>query len=178
MLRLPKVILDTVPEGPLTRDAGSLQQLLRTASAPAIVMVTLAEEMPVNEARELRDQLRGELGLEVQHLVINQVYPQRFPDRSPQARVLDALIEARPGIQLSLDAPGTERAGSARDDLAALAAHAQLARVRRQLNEQYLDELERHFQVPHTRLPLLFERSLGPAQIDQLSNLLEQQLAS
>jgi anion-transporting ArsA/GET3 family ATPase len=177
MLRLPKVILDTVPEGPLTRDARSLQDLLRDRERTAIVMVTLAEEMPVNEARELRDQLRGELGLELEHLVVNQVYPERFPERSPQARVLDALIDARPHAQLSLDAPSA-RPDGAGDDLAALATQAQLARVRRRLNEQYLSDLAGAFEIPQTRLPLLFERALGPAQIDELSNLLVERLAS
>lgn len=178
MLRLPKVILDTVPEGPLTRDARSLQDLLRDRERTAIVMVTLAEEMPVNEARELRDHLRGELGLELEHLVVNQVYPERFPERSPPARVLDALVDARPGAQLSLDAPRSTLTAGAGDDLTALAAHAQLARVRRRLNERYLSELDGTFSIPQTRLPLLFERALGPAQIDELSNLLAERLAS
>ena len=53
MLRVPWVIVDTVPEGPLTRDARAIKALLCDPVRTAAVLVTLAEEMPVNEALEL-----------------------------------------------------------------------------------------------------------------------------
>ena len=53
MLRIPTVITETVPEGPLTRDARSVQDLLTDKERTAAIIVTLAEEMPVNEACEL-----------------------------------------------------------------------------------------------------------------------------
>jgi anion-transporting ArsA/GET3 family ATPase len=48
MLRVPWVIVDTVPEGPLTRDARTVKELLCDRERTAAVLVTLAEEMPVN----------------------------------------------------------------------------------------------------------------------------------
>jgi anion-transporting ArsA/GET3 family ATPase len=192
MLRLPKVILDTVPEGPLTASAGEVRSLLRDPSRTAIVLVTLAEEMPVNEARELTAALDRDLGMRVSHVVINQVYPQRIAEESLPARVLDAL-EQRPGLggkdigQLVAGAGAGPGAGSGsgsglatpeQRDLAALVAHAQLARGRRRLNERYIAELEASLQVPHSQLPYLFAPTLGSAEIETLSRLLEERLGS
>ena len=57
MLRVPWVITETVPEGPLTRDARTIKELLTDPARTAAVLVTLAEEMPVNEALELEGKL-------------------------------------------------------------------------------------------------------------------------
>lgn len=157
MLKIPSVILDTVPEGPLTRDARKLHDLLLDRRHTAIVMVTLAEEMPSNEAREVSEILREDIGLDVTHLVINQVHPDHFPADSPADRVLDQLQAAE-----HLD-----------DDLAALRAHGILGRGRRRLNEKYLEILAHTIDAPRVELPYLFTASLGPTHIDTLSGLLE-----
>jgi anion-transporting ArsA/GET3 family ATPase len=154
-LRVPWAILQTVPEGPLTRDARVLRDQLLDRNRTATVLVTLAEEMPVAEARELHVILRRSLGLEVSRLVVNQVQPDRFPAGSPGEQVLQRLIDAPP--------PG---------DLAPLADHGRTALRRRRLNERYLAELRRHLTAPLLELPYLFVPRFGPAEVDQLSGLL------
>jgi anion-transporting ArsA/GET3 family ATPase len=154
MLRIPWVILDTVPEGPLTRDARELRDQLRDPAHTAIVLTTLAEEMPAAEAREMIAALKSQLGLEVTRLVVNQVFPDRFPAGSPGEQVLERL-EGAPG------------------DLDALAGHGRTALRRRHLNERYLAELARDVPAPRLELPLLFAPRLGPDQVDQLSRLLD-----
>jgi anion-transporting ArsA/GET3 family ATPase len=161
MLRIPWVIVDTVPEGPLTRDARQLQDLIRDKARTALVLVSLAEEMPANEARELQDKLSGGIGLEPQHVVANQIYPDRFPPDSPQSKVLDALMSE----------------GSAPTPIAHLARHADLARRRRALNERYLEQLRQTVRAPLTELPLLFVPRLGPEHVQQLSQTLERSVA-
>lgn len=158
MLRIPWVILDTVPDGPLTRDARTMCELLTDRRRTSLILVTLAEEMPANEARELSESLHGELGLDVARLVVNQVYPDRFPAESPQRAVLDALDGHEGG------------------DLGAIAAHGRLAASRRELNERYIAELRKAVFAPHSELPLLFSPSLGPDEIELLSNVVEQEL--
>jgi anion-transporting ArsA/GET3 family ATPase len=154
-LRVPWAILKTVPEGPLTRDARVLRDQLLDKSRTAAVLVTLAEEMPVAEARELHVILRRQLGLEVSRLVVNQVQPDRFPAGSPAEQVLDRLLAATP--------PGP---------LGPLADHGRSALRRRRLNERYLAELARHLTAPLIQLPFLFVPRFGPAEVDQLSGLL------
>lgn len=151
MLKVPWVIVDTVPEGPLTRDARSVKSLLLDPAQTAAVVVTLAEEMPVNEALELEAQL-GALGIAPQQLVVNQLYPDHAPAGSPIARVLDTLV-ADP-------APGSP--------LAEVTAHASLSRDRRRLNERYLVELRRRTKMPVIELPMLFAQTLGAAQVREL----------
>jgi len=158
MLRIPWVILDTVPEGPLTRDARSVKKLLLDRRRTSLILVTLAEEMPANEARELSEAMATQLSLDVARLVINQVYPDRFPAESPQTAVLDAVADETSG------------------DLAALAAHGRLAVTRREHNEKYIEELRKAVFAPHSELPLLFEPALGPEQIQALSEIVEREL--
>jgi anion-transporting ArsA/GET3 family ATPase len=155
MLRIPRVILDTVPEGPLTRDARTLQDLLADRARTALVLTTLAEEMPAAEARELHASLGG-LGLALTRLVVNQLFPDHFPVGSSSETVLSRL-----------------RRGAAGPDLAALAAHGETSRARRRLNERYLAELAASIPAPRTELPLLFAPRLGPAELGELSALIE-----
>ena len=164
MLRIPKVILETVPEGPLTRDALDLRNLLLDHDRTGIVLVTLAEEMPANEAQELAHNLKDQVDLDIAHLVINQVYPDRYPARSPEDKILGAL-----GAHLA-------DGGKAPKDVANLVSHAELAHSRRQLNERYIAQLAETVPTARTLLPLLFAPALGLTEIETLSELLEDSL--
>lgn len=152
MLRIPWVITETVPEGPLTRDARTVQALLRDPARTASVIVTLAEEMPAVEAAELAVQIKA-LGIPPARVIVNQVAPDHFPAGSPQAKVADALAGAT-------DLPPA---------LAAVAAQADMARGRRALAERYLAEIARTIDAPRRELPFLPRTTLGPAEIDELS---------
>jgi anion-transporting ArsA/GET3 family ATPase len=158
MLRIPWVIIDTVPEGPLTRDARTLQALLRDPARTAMVLVTLAEEMPTSEVRELESKLVANLGIKPQHLIVNQVYPDRFPAHAPSGKVLDAALRE----------PGPE--------LAPLVGHAELQRARRALNQRYLSELGTTVAAPMTELPMVFAPAFGPEHLQYLANTLAQRL--
>jgi anion-transporting ArsA/GET3 family ATPase len=151
MLRVPWVIVDTVPEGPLTRDARTIKSLLCDPVRTAAVLVTLAEEMPVNEAIELEAKLT-QLGIVPQQLLVNQTFPQHFAPGAPVTRVLDALV-ADPALG---------------PPLAPVAAHAQLSRDRRALNERYLTELRARAKTKVAELPTLFVPTLGQAEVSQL----------
>ena len=154
MLRVPWVIADTVPEGPLTRDARTVKTMLCDPARTLAVLVTLAEEMPVNEAIELETKLIA-LGIVPQQVLVNQVFPRHFPPGAPVSRVLDALL-ADPS---SLVPP-----------LAQLAAHAELSRARRALHERYLAELRARARARVDELPMVFAQSLGPAEIARLGD--------
>jgi anion-transporting ArsA/GET3 family ATPase len=155
MLRIPWVIVDTVPEGPLTRDARTVKELLCDPARTAAVLVTLAEEMPVNEACELEQKLT-DLGIAPQHVICNQIYPDHFPAGSPIARVVDALA-ADPALS---------------SPLAEVAGHAMLSRDRHALNARYLAELRARARAPVTELPMVFAPTLAPADVRTLGELL------
>jgi anion-transporting ArsA/GET3 family ATPase len=155
MLRIPWVITDTVPEGPLTRDARTIKEPLTDSRRTAAVLVTLAEEMPVNEAIELETKLTS-MGIVPQQIVCNQIYPQHFPLGSPVTRVLDVLA-----ADASLTTP-----------LAELTQHATLSRDRRALNDRYLLELRRRAKSPVSELPMIFAPALASADVRTLGDKL------
>ncbi len=152
MLRIPWVIVDTVPEGPLTRDARTVQALLRDPARTGAVIVTLAEEMPAVEASELATQIKA-LGIPPARVIVNQVAPDHFPSGTPLAKVVAAL-QAAPALPPAL---------------AALASHADMAQGRRALSERYLVEIARTIDAPRRELPFLPRATLEPADIGELS---------
>ncbi|MHB8879740.1 MAG: ArsA family ATPase, partial [Myxococcaceae bacterium] len=56
-LSVPQVILDTVPPGPMSHEAKKMRDLLVDPAISAAVLVSLPEEMPVNETIDLRAAL-------------------------------------------------------------------------------------------------------------------------
>jgi anion-transporting ArsA/GET3 family ATPase len=155
MLRVPWVISDTVPEGPLTRDARTVKELLTDRTRTSAILVTLAEEMPVNEAIELEGKLTA-LGIVPQQIVCNQIYPAHFSPGAPVTRVLDALAS-----DPNLTTPLRE-----------VVEHATLSRDRRALNERYLGELRKRAQTPVHQLPMMFAPTLDSAHVRALGELL------
>lgn len=160
MLRIPWVIVNTVPEGPLTRDARTVQGLLRDPARTAAILVTIAEEMPVTEARELSDKI-ATLGIIPQRVLVNQMFPDHFPPASPLARVLGALATEHPA-----------------EPLASLTAHGLMASSRRALNEHYFADAAATVPAPSHPIPYLSHPRLTPVDIQHLSTIVEKALTA
>lgn len=88
VLRVPRVILDIAPGGRLRADAEAAWATLTDPKQSALVLVSLAEELPTTETLELARTLKEELGLPLGGLVLNML---REPLFSPEEREL--LIE-------------------------------------------------------------------------------------
>jgi anion-transporting ArsA/GET3 family ATPase len=123
MLRLPQVIMEVAPAGLLRRDAELARAMLQDPSQCSIVIVTLPEELPTNEAIELRAQLLSELGLPVGALVLNRVRPLVFDGR--ERTLLRPLwnVEASVEAALALSAAAAQAAA----ETAQLQSQARLA---------------------------------------------------
>jgi anion-transporting ArsA/GET3 family ATPase len=160
MLQIPQAILDAVPEGPLTRPAQAAVDLLRDPKRTSMSIVTLAEDMPSNEAIELSRKATEKLGVTLGPLIVNALYPPRFAT-GVSARALAAL---------------PEDVGDA--GLQPLVTSARTAARRRELNDRYLERLRRELPVPQAHLPYLFTSEFGPKAIDDLATRLEPQLAA
>jgi anion-transporting ArsA/GET3 family ATPase len=162
MLRIPQVITETVPEGPLTSDARQVLALLRDPVRTSMWIVTLAEDMPVREALEIYYKASRDLGITVERVVVNALYPD---DLSRDPRTADALDQ----LQRRLSGG----AGSSDPDLSALLASAEIIRARRKINERYLRLVEQQLPLPRTDLPYLFSRELDRQAIDTLADRIE-----
>jgi anion-transporting ArsA/GET3 family ATPase len=78
MLRVPRVLLDIAPPGLLRREAERAWDLFQDPYRSGMLIVTLAEDMPVNESVELYGALTKELGLPVAAVAVNSVIPRLF----------------------------------------------------------------------------------------------------
>jgi anion-transporting ArsA/GET3 family ATPase len=149
MLRVPAVILDVVPPGPLRRDAERAWALFRDPSACSIVIVTLLEEMPVTETAELYRSL-SQIGLPVSSVVVNAVLPTLFSEAERAA--LEALRPFEP-----------KNSG----DSAVLAGKSRATRER--VQAEMIARLARDIPVHPIFLPLLMGEATGPDALAKLA---------
>lgn len=150
-LRLPRVIRDTVPAGNMHEEAVAMWDLLTDTERTVIHLVTLPEELPIQETRELHAALADELGLPLGLLFMNMVPPPLF----------DTTLR-EDFRRISERRPGDERLATLWE-----ATHIRLAREA--LADHHagrLDDLER----PLVRLPLLYTEHFGARETAQLSD--------
>jgi anion-transporting ArsA/GET3 family ATPase len=79
ILRTPRTFAEIARVGPIASQAQSIAQTIADPAFTAIVAVSTAEEMPVNETLQLRDALAtGSDPLELEAVILNGLYPDRF----------------------------------------------------------------------------------------------------
>jgi len=145
--------LTAMPRGPLSRDARSIMELLQDPLRSAFVIVTLAEEMPINEAVELCKVARDELSLPVGPIIVNKVIPDSWNDAA-----MNTLLQALP-----------ETTGDAKLDSTLTGTRAIIARRKEGL--RLVQSLKERTGLPAITLPRLFDE-LGHAQIVELAAIL------
>jgi anion-transporting ArsA/GET3 family ATPase len=170
MLRIPQVILDAVPEGPLTGDARKARALLSDPDRTCLWLVTLAEEMAASEALDLYRAAYRELDISVSRLVVNRLYPADLGLAPLPHGSADSSSES-PGRQLH-DTLGSLEGRSMSSELRSLVEAARMFQARRQINDRYLRQLAQQLPLPRVELPHLFVPETGRAQVERLSALL------
>src|SRR3954447_11252384 len=145
MLRTPRTFRDVARVGPISRQAGRIDEFLTNPELTGIVAVAAPEEMPVNETIEFIAALGDEMHVKPDAVVVNGVYPDRFKEAEA------AAIEA-----LGSDAPSLR---------AALTSHRRAKHHRNQVRR-----LRRR--APALTLPYLFKAELGDADLDELARVL------
>jgi anion-transporting ArsA/GET3 family ATPase len=149
MLRVPKMIMEVVPSGPLRRDAERAWTMFRDPDQTSVLVVTIPEELPTTETIQLVDCLRQELGLPIGALVVNAVVPQLFSGKER-----DALIRLEAGPETPANA--------------ALLAAAFRATEER-LQSESLDRLRSETGLERIELEYLFEEVGTPKTIRKLA---------
>jgi hypothetical protein len=98
-LGVPKAILESVPGGPLVKEAELIQRDLEDGTQVAAVLVGLPERWPLTELGELGASLREDIGLTISTLVVNGQWPDELPEinhldeLSPQLRPVVAAVD-------------------------------------------------------------------------------------
>jgi hypothetical protein len=154
IMRTPKTFADIARVGPVAQQGRAIHRTVVDRDHTGVLAVALPEEMPVNETVMLRDELRGALGMGIDRVVVNALYPQRFGPRH------------RAALARALDTAGdvVERAALR----AALSEQARAAVQREQVAR-----LEEELGMEAVALPFLFEPELGREQLESLSHELE-----
>jgi anion-transporting ArsA/GET3 family ATPase len=152
LLGVPSALLDTVPGGPLRRDAEWMQALLTDPARTSVVLVSLPEEMPVSETVELDAQIRDRLRLPRGPVFLNAMPDARF---SPEERArLEGLAGSEPPV------------GPA-------ARAAVLQAGRRERAEGQLDRLREALDRPIVTLPHLATERWGRRAVERIADAME-----
>ncbi|MCC7343700.1 MAG: ATP-binding protein [Deltaproteobacteria bacterium] len=76
LLTVPQVVVDAVRVGPLKNNAQQILALIRDPQKTLTWLVTLPEEMPVNEAVEMDEKLELQAKVGVGPVLLNSLWPQ------------------------------------------------------------------------------------------------------
>ncbi len=148
-LQTPRTFAAIARVGPIHSQAQQLDRLITDQEHTGVAIVALPEEMPVNESATLERDLLDDVGVAVDRVYMNGIYPERFTNE--EAEQLAGLgEESDDGLRAAARAGLSEhnRARSQR---------AQLARLRRRV------------EAPVKTLPFLFEPDLGIEGARQLA---------
>jgi anion-transporting ArsA/GET3 family ATPase len=145
----PRGLSEIVRAGPLRAQADDVLAMLTDPARCRVVLVTLAEETPVNEVVETAFALEDKVGVDLGPVVVNAVYP-----------VLEGL---------DVDPAAAAAVALAPDEAMTLAAAAEFRDRRQQLQQAQVARLASALPLPQLHLPSLFTVDLGPADIDQLA---------
>jgi anion-transporting ArsA/GET3 family ATPase len=147
LLAAPQLVSEAIRQGPISQLSGEVAELVSSERRCGVIVVTLAEEMPVTEALDLRRLLNERVGRDPDLLIVNGLYPKVGPE--------SGVGEPEVG----------EPADLADDPVESL------WRERRKLNELELARLASSWPGPRVELPLLpIDR--GPELIRALATVL------
>lgn len=148
MLRVPKVIRDAAPPGPLRRDAEAAWQMLQDPAQAGVALVTLPEELPISESLTLQDEL-SKLGLTVAATVLNAKLTPAFPSGEGDASSGLAELERRIPDEV-VDKVAGEVAFEAKRE-----ARRVLEIAWRRLEQEALQSTQQRRLAEHTTAPLI-----------------------
>ena len=120
-----------------------------------VTLVTLPEEMPVNEVIDAAYQLEDKVGVSLGPVIVNACYP-------PMAGLDTTAWAAAETAGVAID----------RDLLVGLEAARVFRRTRQHLQQQQIDRLGHELPLAQLRTPFLFTAGVGPAELTTLAEAL------
>jgi anion-transporting ArsA/GET3 family ATPase len=160
-LQSARGLLDAVRVGPIQAQARDVLDLLEDHRRCQVILVTVPEETPVNEAIDTAYSLEDRVGVGLGPIVVNGVYPDLdHLDVDPVAAAQTAGVTLRPGeADVLIDA-------------------ATFRRRRTDLQHEQIERLRTELPLPQLRMPFLFTASVGPIEIDELARIMLAEIAA
>ena len=153
-LAMPRAAAATFRSGLVHRESVRVASLLEDSSNCCVHVVAIPEDMPLTEAEEIVDRLRGDLALTVGSLFVNRCRP-RPPRDLPRA--VERLADVCEGGD---------------DTGRALLALARSEQRWTEAQEDGIERTERNTGLAALRLPLLVAEQFGRAELEQLVDVL------
>jgi anion-transporting ArsA/GET3 family ATPase len=151
-LQTPRTFAGIARVGPVHNQAEELDRFITDHDSTGVAIVSIPEEMPVNESATLEETLRDEVGMAVDRVYMNALYPERFS--KDEASELERAVD---------EADGAARA----------AVRAALSEYRRSRSQrEQLQRLKRAVSVPVKTLPFVFKPSLDVPSLERLAGAL------
>jgi anion-transporting ArsA/GET3 family ATPase len=148
-LQTPRTFANVARVGPIAAQAETLDAFITDRKRTGVAIVSLPEEMPVNETAMLEREITEKVGASVDRIFMNGLYADRYTDE--EAGRLDAAAG---------DAQGSARAAILDAVRERRRAHAQAEQLAR---------LQEITSAPVSNLPFLFESELGVDAIRRLA---------
>jgi anion-transporting ArsA/GET3 family ATPase len=148
-LQTPRTFANIARVGPIKAQAEALETFIVNHRKTGVAIVALPEEMPVNETAGLERTLTEEVGVAVDRVYMNGLYPERF-SKPELERLESASVQADNRVR---DACRAALSESRR----ASAQHEQLARL-----AELVD-------APLRTLPFIFKPEVGVEEIRELA---------
>ena len=145
-------LLDAARAGPVRTQAADVVAMLSDPRRCQVVLVTLPEEMPINEVVEAAYALEDRIGIGLGPVVVNGCLPA-----DPALETDPAGAAAESGVSLGADTA------------AALSAAATFRQKRFHLQEEQLARLAQELPLPQLRTRWLSTDTVGPAELELLS---------
>ena len=148
-------LLDAARGGPLRSQAADVVELLSDPTRCQVILVTLPEEMPVNETIEAAYPLEDKVGMQLGPVIVNACDP-----------VPEGLARTAEDVAAT--------AGVALDSghLEALEEARRFRLDRHALSAEQIERLAHELPLPHLRVPSLVADAIGPAEIDDAGRAL------
>lgn len=157
-LKIPSVITSLIGSGLMFDEAQRILDLLRDPLRTALVLVTLAEDMPVNETLMMSQVVRDEMDIPVACVFANGIYRPLFD--AEQIQWIDA---ARGQLDAKID--GEDEGLELRGFLEA----ARFRQDRVEMQQGYLRRLKEEGSWPLFEVPFYFHDRMSFAVIDEIS---------
>jgi anion-transporting ArsA/GET3 family ATPase len=160
VLRTPKTFGDIARVGPIKRQADAINAFVTDPSLTSVCAVAGPEEMPVNETLDFKRRLSEDVGLEIDQLFMNGLYPELFSDSEAEV------------VERHFKQDGPDGGGIAVARRAALRA-ALSEHTRANSHRHQLERLAEQSRMDPVELPFLFDPDIDMDSIGVLADVLE-----
>jgi len=161
-LRVPFAAADVLNVGWVRKQADRIINLMTDPEKTTLNIVTLPEEMPVNETIEMCQSVEDLLEISIGYIIVNSVYPQVLRKRD------SALFDT---MKKRARSDGLKKLTRAEQKYTRVMLDCfETAMRRRELNEFYISKLKRKLKYDFMQVPFVFSKKFDIELIEQVSD--------